>query len=161
MEELRQAYGAAAFDALELGAAVQLYRGVGVRVQPEWVSGAGGLHEQLVATPEIKRLIQQRARITEVAACAQQEGMTTLLQDGVLKVLAGVTDIHQVKASPVSSAYTRQRHGDTEMGRRGWGDTGTTGGCVMFASPRRADSCSRRVVSPSRRVFSTGGYGAC
>jgi type II secretory ATPase GspE/PulE/Tfp pilus assembly ATPase PilB-like protein len=44
-----------------------------------------GLHEQLVATSEIKRLIQQRARITEVAACAQQEGMTTLLQDGVLK----------------------------------------------------------------------------
>jgi type II secretory ATPase GspE/PulE/Tfp pilus assembly ATPase PilB-like protein len=57
-----------------------------------------GLHELLVATPEIKRLIQQRARVTEVAACAQQEGMTTLLQDGVLKVLAGVTDILQVKA---------------------------------------------------------------
>jgi type II secretory ATPase GspE/PulE/Tfp pilus assembly ATPase PilB-like protein len=57
-----------------------------------------GLHELLVATPEIKRLIQQRARITEVGACAQQEGMTTLLQDGVLKVLAGVTDMLQVKA---------------------------------------------------------------
>ena len=96
MEELRQAYGAAAFDALGLGAAVQLYRGVSAtRVG---IGGAWGLHEQLVATPEIKRLIQQRARITEVAACAQQEGMTTLLQDGVLKVLAGVTDIHQVKA---------------------------------------------------------------
>jgi len=52
----------------------------------------------LVGTPEIKRLIQQRARIAEVGACAQQEGMTTLLQDGVLKVLAGVTDMPQVKA---------------------------------------------------------------
>jgi type II secretory ATPase GspE/PulE/Tfp pilus assembly ATPase PilB-like protein len=52
----------------------------------------------LVATPAIKQLIQQRARITEVGACAQQEGMTTLLQDGVLKVLAGVTDMLQVKA---------------------------------------------------------------
>ena len=56
------------------------------------------MHELLVATPEIKRLIQQRARITEVAACAQQEGMTTLLQDGALKVLKGVTDMTQVKA---------------------------------------------------------------
>jgi type II secretory ATPase GspE/PulE/Tfp pilus assembly ATPase PilB-like protein len=42
--------------------------------------------------------VQQRARITEVAACAQQEGMTTLVQDGVLKVLKGVTDMMQVKA---------------------------------------------------------------
>ena len=43
VEELRQAYGAAAFDALELGAAVQLCAGGGVcGVQPEWVSGARG-----------------------------------------------------------------------------------------------------------------------
>ena len=99
VEELRQAYGAAAFDALELGAAVQLARGVGCAdCNQSGYRGRVGLHEQLVATPEIKRLIQQRARIAEVAACAQQEGMTTLLQDGVLKVLAGVTDMHQVKA---------------------------------------------------------------
>ena len=99
VEELRQAYGAAAFDALELGAAVQLYRGAGcAECNQSGYRGRVGLHELLVATPEIKRLIQQRARVTEVAACAQQEGMTTLLQDGVLKVLAGVTDMHQVKA---------------------------------------------------------------
>ena len=99
VEELRQAYGAAAFDALGLGADLELSRGVGcAECNQSGYRGRVGLHEQLVATPEIKRLIQQRARITEVAACAQQEGMTTLLQDGVLKVLAGVTDIHQVKA---------------------------------------------------------------
>ena len=66
--------------------------------QPDGVSGARGAADLLVATPEIKRLIQQRSRVTEVAACAQQEGMTTLLQDGVLKVLAGVTDMAQIKA---------------------------------------------------------------
>src|SRR5262245_21920293 len=98
-EELRQAYGAAAFDALGRAGEVVVYRGVGGAASNQSGSrGREGLHEQLVATPEIKRLIQQRARITEVATCAQQEGMTTLLQDGVLKVLAGVTDIHQVKA---------------------------------------------------------------
>jgi type II secretory ATPase GspE/PulE/Tfp pilus assembly ATPase PilB-like protein len=99
VEELRQAYGATAFDALALEATVQLYRGVGcAECAQSGYRGRVGLHELLVATPEIKGLIQQRARITEVAACAQQEGMTTLLQDGVLKVLAGVTDMHQVKA---------------------------------------------------------------
>jgi type II secretory ATPase GspE/PulE/Tfp pilus assembly ATPase PilB-like protein len=100
-EELRQAYGAAAFDALGLAGPPerQLYRGVGcAECNQSGYRGRVGLHELLVATPEIKRLIQQRARIAEVAACAQQEGMTTLLQDGVLKVLAGVTDMHQVKA---------------------------------------------------------------
>jgi type II secretory ATPase GspE/PulE/Tfp pilus assembly ATPase PilB-like protein len=101
VEELRQAYGAAAFDALALGGGAegQLYRGVGcAECNQSGYRGRVGLHELLVATSEIKRLIQQRARIAEVAACAQQEGMTTLLQDGVLKVLAGVTDMHQVKA---------------------------------------------------------------
>jgi type II secretory ATPase GspE/PulE/Tfp pilus assembly ATPase PilB-like protein len=101
VEELRQAYGAAAFDALELGGGeeVQIYRGVGcAECNQSGYRGRVGLHELLVATPEIKRLIQQRARVAEVAVCAQQEGMTTLLQDGVLKVLAGVTDMHQVKA---------------------------------------------------------------
>jgi type II secretory ATPase GspE/PulE/Tfp pilus assembly ATPase PilB-like protein len=99
--ELRQAYGAAAFDALygPYTPAFQLYRGQGcVECNQTGYRGRVALHELLVATPEIKHLIQQRARITEVTACAQQEGMTTLLQDGVLKVLAGVTDILQVKA---------------------------------------------------------------
>ena len=99
-EELRQAYGPAAFDALGVEAgAVQVARGVGCAAcNQSGYRGRVGLHELLVATPEIKRLIQQRARIAEVAACAQQEGMTTLVQDGVLKVLAGVTDMPQVKA---------------------------------------------------------------
>ncbi len=100
-EELRQAYGVEAFEALHMPytAEFQLSRGVGcVECNNTGYRGRVGLHEMLVATPEIRRLIQQRARITEVGACAQQEGMTTLLQDGVLKVLKGVTDMTQVKA---------------------------------------------------------------
>jgi type II secretory ATPase GspE/PulE/Tfp pilus assembly ATPase PilB-like protein len=99
--ELQQAYGAEAFAVLGLPAPpdLQLYRGVGcAECNNTGYRGRVGLHELLVATTEIKRLVQQRARITEVAACAQQEGMTTLVQDGVLKVLKGVTDMMQVKA---------------------------------------------------------------
>ena len=100
-EEVRQAYGVEAFDALGIPytADFQLYRGVGcASCSQTGYRGRVGIHELLVATPEIKRLVQQRARIAEVAACAQQEGMTTLLQDGVLKVLNGLTDMSQVNA---------------------------------------------------------------
>jgi type II secretory ATPase GspE/PulE/Tfp pilus assembly ATPase PilB-like protein len=100
-EELAAAYGPAAFAALGVPEppALQLYRGVGcAECNQTGYRGRVGVHELLVATPEIKRLVQQRARIAEVAACAQQEGMTTLVQDGVLKVLKGVTDLLQVKA---------------------------------------------------------------
>jgi type II secretory ATPase GspE/PulE/Tfp pilus assembly ATPase PilB-like protein len=104
-EELRQAYGATAFDALGFpyGPDFQLYRGVGCTACSQegpqrGYRGRVGLYELLVATPEIKRLIQQRARIVEVVACARQEGMTTLLQDGILKVLTGLTDMAQVRA---------------------------------------------------------------
>jgi type II secretory ATPase GspE/PulE/Tfp pilus assembly ATPase PilB-like protein len=99
--ELREAYGAAAFDALGVPYTVgfPLYRGVGcAECTQTGYRGRVGLHELLVGTPEIKQLIQQRARITEVGQCAQAEGMTTLLQDGVLKVLKGLTDMTQVKA---------------------------------------------------------------
>ena len=43
-------------------------------------------------------LAARHAGLDDDVACAQAEGMTTLLQDGVLKVLQGVTDIIQVKA---------------------------------------------------------------
>ena len=46
----------------------------------------------------MKRLIQTRARVAEMFVQAKAEGMTTLVQDGVLKSLAGTTDFRQVKA---------------------------------------------------------------
>ena len=47
---------------------------------------------------EIKRLIQNKARVPEMLASARSDGMTTLVQDGILKSLQGVTDFRQVKA---------------------------------------------------------------
>jgi type II secretory ATPase GspE/PulE/Tfp pilus assembly ATPase PilB-like protein len=77
----------------------QLWRGTGCAAcNHTGYKGRVGLHELLVGSAELKRLIQTRARISEVTAQAQQEGMTTLLQDGILKVLRGVTDYAQVKA---------------------------------------------------------------
>ncbi len=60
--------------------------------------GRVGLHELLIGTDPLKKLIQEHARVAELFACALEEGMRTLKQDGIEKVLSGVTDIHQVRA---------------------------------------------------------------
>jgi len=60
--------------------------------------GRVGLHELLIGTDPVKKLIQERARVSDLLAVALEEGMRTLKQDGMEKVLQGVTDMHQVRA---------------------------------------------------------------
>ncbi len=60
--------------------------------------GRLGLYELLMASANIKRLIQTRATVTEIAALGMSEGMRTLKQDGLEKVLQGHTDMNQVRA---------------------------------------------------------------
>ena len=61
--------------------------------------GRAGIHEMLVNTPELRRLIQKRAPSADLFAQALSEGMRTLKQDGILKSLHGVTDLQQVRAA--------------------------------------------------------------
>ncbi|HEY5725854.1 MAG TPA: ATPase, T2SS/T4P/T4SS family, partial [Methylomirabilota bacterium] len=63
--------------------------------------GRIAIHELLVGTPAIKRRMQKGARVAKVVARAKQEGMTTLVQDGILKALVGITDFRQVKAAAI------------------------------------------------------------
>ncbi len=60
--------------------------------------GRVGLHELLMGTDLIKKNIQEHARVAEMLATALETGMRTLKQDGIEKVLLGITDIHQVRA---------------------------------------------------------------
>ena len=60
--------------------------------------GRMGIHELLVATDEMKRKIQKREPIEELRKQAIRDGMTTLLQDGIQKVVRGITDFKQVRA---------------------------------------------------------------
>ncbi len=60
--------------------------------------GRVGLHELLLGSDTVKKHIQEHARVAEVLATALNEGMRTLKQDGIEKVLQGITDIHQVRA---------------------------------------------------------------
>ncbi len=60
--------------------------------------GRLGLHELLVTSDPIKRAIASKAPVEDLRQLATREGMRTLLQDGVMKVLAGDTDLPQVLA---------------------------------------------------------------
>ncbi|MGH8716663.1 MAG: GspE/PulE family protein, partial [Burkholderiales bacterium] len=60
--------------------------------------GRVGLHELLVGTNALKKNIQEHAHVVEMFATALEDGMRTLRQDGIEKVLMGLTDMHQVRA---------------------------------------------------------------
>ena len=52
----------------------------------------------LVAEDHIKRLIQERARVSELFTQAVESGMRTLKMDGMEKVMLGLTDLKQVRS---------------------------------------------------------------
>src|SRR5689334_9275869 len=60
--------------------------------------GRCGLHELLIATDRLKKLIQEHARVAEMLAQCLDDGMRTLKQDGMEKCLTGVTHMKEVRA---------------------------------------------------------------
>jgi type II secretory ATPase GspE/PulE/Tfp pilus assembly ATPase PilB-like protein/GAF domain-containing protein len=59
--------------------------------------GRMGIHELIIATDGIKRMIQKHETVETMRDLAMAEGMTTLLQDGIYKSIQGVTDFKQVR----------------------------------------------------------------
>ncbi len=60
--------------------------------------GRVGLHELMVGTDPVKKMIQEHARVAQLFSQALSDGMLTLKMDGMEKVLQGVTDMKQVRA---------------------------------------------------------------
>ena len=60
--------------------------------------GRVGLHELLVGSDPVKKLIQEKARVAEILACALNENLRTLKMDGIEKVVQGITDMKQVRS---------------------------------------------------------------
>jgi len=61
--------------------------------------GRVGIHELMVMSKTLRRLVQTGARAEELQQAALQEDMRTLRQDGIEKVLAGHTTIEEVRAT--------------------------------------------------------------
>jgi type II secretory ATPase GspE/PulE/Tfp pilus assembly ATPase PilB-like protein len=77
----------------------QLYKPVGCDAcGGTGYKGRVGLHELLVGSDPMKKLIQEHSRVAEMLATALAEGMLTLKMDGMEKVLQGITDMAQVRA---------------------------------------------------------------
>jgi type II secretory ATPase GspE/PulE/Tfp pilus assembly ATPase PilB-like protein/GAF domain-containing protein len=59
--------------------------------------GRMGIHELLINTDQMKRMIQKHESVETMRELAASEGMTTLLQDGIEKAFKGFTDVKQVR----------------------------------------------------------------
>ncbi len=59
--------------------------------------GRIAIHELLVGTREIKRLIKKEAGAEDIRRSAKKDGMTSLKQDGIIKVFKGLCDLKQIK----------------------------------------------------------------
>ena len=99
-EDLVKVYGKESFKALRMGftSKVSLYRPKGCEI----CSGTGykgrmGIHELMEGTPQLKKMIKNQATSEELFTQASKDGMTTLKQDGIEKVLQGLTDIDEIR----------------------------------------------------------------
>ena len=77
-----------------------LYRPVGCdQCNKNGYRGRAAIHELMTVSHSLRHLIQTGRRADELQKQALSEGMRTLRQDGIEKVLAGVTTIEEVRAS--------------------------------------------------------------
>jgi type II secretory ATPase GspE/PulE/Tfp pilus assembly ATPase PilB-like protein len=100
-EELRLGYGHEYWDklAIKQDNTFRLSRGKGCETcNRSGFKGRVALHELLLGTDQMKRMVQMKARTEDMLKTALEEGMTTLVQDGILKVLQGHTTYKEVKA---------------------------------------------------------------
>jgi len=59
--------------------------------------GRLGIHELMDGTPEVKLMIKKQAPTEDIFTQGFLDGMSTLKQDGILKVFQGLTDIREIR----------------------------------------------------------------
>jgi type II secretory ATPase GspE/PulE/Tfp pilus assembly ATPase PilB-like protein len=59
--------------------------------------GRLGIHELLECNDGMKNLIKQKPETEVIRKQAIADGMTTLKQDGIMKVFQNLTDIHEIR----------------------------------------------------------------
>lgn len=100
-EELVHDYGVPYWESLNAPevAGCTLYRGQGCDAcNRSGFKGRVAIQELLIGSEQVKGLIQSKARPAEILNVAMREGMNTLLQNGIQKVLQGITTYRQVRA---------------------------------------------------------------
>lgn len=91
-------YGVEHIHELELPDELILHRAEGCeQCGHTGYKGRTGVHELLSMTLPLRGLVYKQAAVNELAAQATTDGMRTLIQDGIYKVIQGDTDITQVQ----------------------------------------------------------------
>jgi general secretion pathway protein E len=75
---------------------ITLYHPGSSEACPTGYRGRTGIHELLLLTEEIRRMIMKHATSGELEAQARREGMRTMYEDGLLKALKGETSAEEV-----------------------------------------------------------------
>ena len=76
---------------------IRTYHGKGCELCSQTgYKGRVGIFEVMVASESIRQLIMQRANADAIKEQAIKEGMTTMIEDGIKKVMAGATTIEEV-----------------------------------------------------------------
>jgi type II secretory ATPase GspE/PulE/Tfp pilus assembly ATPase PilB-like protein len=60
--------------------------------------GRVGVHELMVMGAELRSMIYKKTIVTQIREAAVRGGMVSLLQDGIQKVLQGLTDLNEVRS---------------------------------------------------------------
>ena len=99
-DELVREYDPEAFETLNIPFSknMRLYKTVGCnKCNNTGYLGRMGIHELLMGTDEMKKLVQLKAKMEDIRDQAIKDEMTTLKQDGIEKVFGGHTDLLQVR----------------------------------------------------------------
>jgi len=99
LHDIVEEYGCEAFEATGIDLSkVTLRKAQGCeQCGQSGYHGRLGIHEVLEGSDHLKYLIKRRADTDDIRTQAVLDGMTSLKQDGILKVLQGLTDIHEVR----------------------------------------------------------------
>ncbi len=105
-DELVRLYGEESFKRnlnIEYTDDLVLYKPVGCNAcNNTGYRGRMGIHELLVGTDEIKRMIIEQKTVEQIRQKAMEEGMRTLFQDGLEKVFGGYCDLQMVRKVCIS-----------------------------------------------------------
>ena len=99
-EDIQMDYGREAFKlaGFNYSPQLRLHRALGCeKCNGSGYKGRIGIHELIEGTSEIKMLIKKQATSQDLFVQAVKQGMTTLKQDGIHKVMQGLTEIHEVR----------------------------------------------------------------
>jgi type IV pilus assembly protein PilB len=75
---------------------ISFYKAVPSERFPDGYKGRIGIHEIMEVSPAIKELIVKEVHADEIEKQAQKEGMITMIEDGLVKAVQGITTIEEV-----------------------------------------------------------------